>query len=70
RRHAPVRVASVCASGTWPVYNLRVGGTPEYFANGVLVHNCDALNYALGMAIPLRGANVAPVGLGKASAWR
>jgi hypothetical protein len=25
------------------VYNLRVDGAHEYFANGVLVHNCDAL---------------------------
>ncbi len=23
-----------------PVYNLTVEGSPEYFANGVLVHNC------------------------------
>jgi hypothetical protein len=23
-----------------PVYNLTVAGQPEYFANGVLVHNC------------------------------
>lgn len=26
-----------------PVYNLKVDGEPEYFANGVLVHNCDEL---------------------------
>lgn len=25
-----------------PVYNLSVAGLPEYFAGGVLVHNCDA----------------------------
>ena len=25
-----------------PVYNLTVGGDPEYFANDILVHNCDA----------------------------
>ena len=43
------------ASGTWvesvthheqgsavPVYNLEVEGTPHYFANGNLVHNCNA----------------------------
>lgn len=31
-----------------PVFNLTVEGTHEYFANGVLVHNCaDALAYAL-----------------------
>jgi hypothetical protein len=27
-----------------PVYNLSVAEVPEYFANGVLVHNC---RYAL-----------------------
>lgn len=26
-----------------PVYCLKVAGEPEYFANGVLVHNCDEL---------------------------
>jgi hypothetical protein len=29
------------------VYNLTVEGEPEFFANGVLVHNCDALRYLL-----------------------
>ena len=24
------------------VYNLKVAGPPEYFANGILVHNCDS----------------------------
>lgn len=24
-----------------PVYNLSVEGHPEYFANGILVHNCS-----------------------------
>lgn len=24
------------------VYNLSVEGVPEYFANGILVHNCDS----------------------------
>lgn len=28
-----------------PVYNLTVDGEHEYFANGVLTHNCDALAY-------------------------
>lgn len=27
-------------SGTAAVYNLAVKDCPEYFANGVLVHNC------------------------------
>ena len=31
-------VATTC--GDAPVYNLQVAGTPEYFANGILVHNC------------------------------
>ena len=29
------------------VYNLTVAETPEYFANGILVHNCDSLRYVL-----------------------
>jgi len=29
------------------VYNLTVEGEHEYFANGILTHNCDALRYAL-----------------------
>ena len=28
-----------------PVYNLAVEGENEFFANGVLTHNCDALAY-------------------------
>ena len=39
-----VRVALNRAAGTAPVYNLTVDRCPEYFANGVLVHNC---RYAL-----------------------
>ena len=27
------------------VYNLTIEDVPEYFANGVLVHNCDAMRY-------------------------
>jgi hypothetical protein len=30
-----------------PVYNLSVEGAECYFANGVLVHNCDAMTLAL-----------------------
>ncbi len=29
------------------VYNLTVGGAHEFYADGVLVHNCDALRYLL-----------------------
>jgi hypothetical protein len=42
-----VYVLSVYAAGLADVYNLSVSGIPEYFANGVLVHNCDALRYGL-----------------------
>lgn len=37
---APVSVVQRYESGVAPVYNLTVAETPEYFANGVLVHNC------------------------------
>lgn len=42
-------VVSVCDEGeTADVYNLTVAGQPEYFANGLLVHNCaDATRYLL-----------------------
>ena len=30
-----------------PVYNLTVADVPEYYANGILVHNCDALRYMI-----------------------
>lgn len=39
-----------------PVFNLTVEGYPEYFANGVLVHNCDTMRYA----VMLRDANDSP----------
>jgi phage terminase large subunit len=43
---APVRVVRISAvPGRQPVYNLTVAGSPEFYANGVLVHNCDALRY-------------------------
>ncbi len=39
-RHARAYVVRSYASGTAPVYNLEVQDHPEYFANGILVHNC------------------------------
>jgi hypothetical protein len=46
RSAAPVHVLSVSAEQRKrPVYNLTVEGQPEYFANGILVHNCDAVRY-------------------------
>lgn len=41
------RVASVTRIGSAPVYNLTVEGAHEYFANGLLVHNCDVLAWAV-----------------------
>ena len=39
-------VRNLPMQGKRPVYNLTVEGCPEYFANGILVHNCmDALRY-------------------------
>lgn len=34
-------VLSVSASGVKPVYDLTVSGQPEFFAGGLLVHNCS-----------------------------
>lgn len=48
KRHgtAPVHVVAVFATTEkMPVYNLTVEGAHNYFANGILVHNCDALRY-------------------------
>lgn len=46
----PVRVLSVAEATVSPVYNLTVEGVPEYFANGILVHNClDSLRYVCRM---------------------
>lgn len=39
----PVRVLSVTDAGTASVYNLQVERANEFFANGVLVHNSDAV---------------------------
>lgn len=36
------RILTIGPSGRKPVWNLTVNGPPEYFANGILVHNCDA----------------------------
>uniref|UniRef100_A0A6M3KHT2 Putative terminase large subunit n=1 Tax=viral metagenome TaxID=1070528 RepID=A0A6M3KHT2_9ZZZZ len=37
-----VSMQTIVPRGSEKVYNLSVGQTPEYFANGVLVHNCIA----------------------------
>jgi hypothetical protein len=38
--------ATATGSDARTVYNLTVAGCHEYFANGILVHNCDALALA------------------------
>jgi hypothetical protein len=51
------------SGGKKPVFNLEVNGPNEYFANGILVHNCsDAARYFChtvmgkgGYFIPKRG---------------
>lgn len=48
-----MRVLGIYDAGTALVHNLTVYGAPEYFAEGVLVHNClDALRYGL-MSMPV-----------------
>ena len=37
---AILTVTTVQPSGVGPVYDLTVEGAPEFFANGILVHNC------------------------------
>jgi hypothetical protein len=46
---APVSVLGPFASDSAPrdVYNLTIDGAHEFYANGVLVHNCDATRYLL-----------------------
>ena len=39
-RVVPVHVECVIPGGTAVTYNLAVDDVPEYFANGILVHNC------------------------------
>jgi hypothetical protein len=36
-----------CSAKGLPVFNLKVKDCPEFFANGILVHNCDAAAGAL-----------------------
>lgn len=45
----PVRVVRAFRGEPNPsaVYNLQIDGAHEFYANGVLVHNCDSLRYML-----------------------
>lgn len=60
---APSRVASLHIGrldAPVPVYNLTIAGPPEFFANSILVHNCDALRYALFSHLPKAGGTAIP----------
>ncbi|ABE51379.1 Hypothetical protein Mbur_0384 [Methanococcoides burtonii DSM 6242] len=52
RQHAHVSVLGSYGAGKRKVYNLTVEECNEYFANGILVHNCDALVWALTELLP------------------
>lgn len=43
------------------VYDLTIDGEHEFFAGGVLVHNCDAIRYAIGPLIKRSGAGTSTV---------
>lgn len=49
----PLNVLGLYAAPSKPVYNLTVEDQHEYFANGILVHNCDALVWAGASLFPL-----------------
>lgn len=58
KRTVPCRVRDVREEpGLADVYNLTIDGAHEYFANGILVHNCDVI--ADGVAV-LTGAHQEP----------
>lgn len=47
KRHAP-KVVQLNKDGLIAkVYNLKVDDAHEYYANGILVHNCDSIRYAM-----------------------
>lgn len=65
-------VAVVCVgyAGQAPVFNINVDGTHEYYANGVLMHNCDALRYII-QTIFSGSVNIASISLLTGSSkWR
>lgn len=49
----PTRVAA-------PVFNLTVDGAPEFFADGILVHNCDGWLYLHRSSAPHRRVDLPP----------
>jgi predicted phage terminase large subunit-like protein len=60
---ARVDVAAVFGhASNVPVWNIQVEGLHEYFANGILVHNCDSLSGAFNtLAARCRGGAAASV---------
>lgn len=65
--HAYVARSFVVNEQRADVYNLTVDDVPEFFAAGVLVHNCDSLRYLLinlggGPEFPILDAAVQPDG--------
>lgn len=51
-----VHVVFSFPAGTAPVYNLAIDGVPEFYANGVLVHNCESIRYGI-MSRPVAGVD-------------
>jgi hypothetical protein len=49
---APLRVVEVREVGSGDVYGLTVDGEGCFFANGILVSNCDAFLYLIRALIP------------------
>jgi len=53
-RHEPVHVVAVQKLGKKePVYNLAVDKTHEYYANDLLVSNCDGIRYVVSSVRPM-----------------
>jgi hypothetical protein len=46
-RSSAVVVEAPVSVGSAPVFNLTVDDAHEYFAGGVLVHNCDLVGYGV-----------------------
>jgi phage terminase large subunit len=73
-KHAQRHARFICGvkTNTEPktVYNLTVDMVPEYYANGVLVHNCaDAARYALMSRPPKTRPLPKPPATGEAIRW-
>lgn len=54
----PVRVFAVQHVGKEIVYNLTIEDCPEFYANGILVHNCDSARYFFSFMPELEGPEV------------